>query len=80
MYLKESDFAIVEELVMPAVVNTLLHTEAHVLFVLVGKGDVQIKVLEGLVERYYSKLVYSTPNFHSPSAAAMSLERRRRLL
>lgn len=37
MYLKEGDFAIVEEPVMPAIVNILLHTGAHVLFVPVEK-------------------------------------------
>ncbi|MCD7993162.1 MAG: GntR family transcriptional regulator, partial [Clostridia bacterium] len=33
MYLKEGDFAIVEEPALPAIVNILLHTGAHVLFV-----------------------------------------------
>ena len=80
MYLKEGDFAIVEEPVMPAIVNILLHTGAHVLFVPVEKDGIQIEILENLVERYRPKLIYSMPNFHNPSAAVMSLEKRKRLL
>lgn len=60
---------------MPAIVNILLHTGAHVLFVPVEKDGIQIEILENLVERYRPKLIYSMPNFHNPSAAVMSLEK-----
>lgn len=80
MYLKEGDFAIVEEPALPAIVNILLHTGAHVLFVPVEKDGIQIEMLENLVERYRPKLIYSMPSFHNPSTAVMSLEKRKRLL
>lgn len=80
MYLKEGDFAIVEEPALPAIVNILLHTGAHVLFVPMEADGIQIDVLENLVERYRPKLIYTMPNFHNPSSAVMSLEKRDRLL
>lgn len=80
MYLKEGDFAIVEEPALPAIVNILLHTGAHVLFVPTQEDGVQIEVFENLVERYRPKLIYTMPNFHNPSTSLMSLEKRRRFL
>lgn len=80
MYLKEGDYAIVEEPVLPAIVNILLHTGAHVLFVPMEADGVQIEVFESLVERYRPKLIYTMPNFHNPTGSIMSLEKRKRLL
>lgn len=80
MYLKEGDFAIVEEPALPAIVNILLHTGAHVLFVPTEPDGIQIEVLENLVERYRPKLIYTMPNFHNPSTSVMSIEKRKRLL
>lgn len=80
MYLKEGDYAIVEEPVIPAIVNILLHTGAHVLFVPMEADGMQIEVFENLVERYRPKLVYTMPNTHNPSTGFMSLDKRRRLL
>lgn len=80
MYLKEGDFAVVEEPALPAIVNILLHTGAHVLFVPTEADGVQIQVLENLVERFRPKLIYTMSNFHNPSTSVMSLEKRRRLL
>ena len=80
MYLKEGNFAVVEEPVLPAIVNILLHTGAHVLFVPTEPDGIQIEVLENLVERYRPKLIYTMPNFHNPSTSVMSLEKRKRLL
>lgn len=80
MYLKEGDYAVVEEPVLPAIVNILLHTGAHVLFVPVEEDGIQTDILENLVERYHPKLIYTMPNFHNPSGTVMSLQKRRRLL
>lgn len=80
MYLKEGDYAIVEEPALPAIVNILLHTGAHVLFVPVGLDGMQIDVFENLVERYRPKLIYTMPSFHNPTGCVMSLEKRKRLL
>lgn len=80
MYLKEGDFAIVEEPALPAIVNILLHTGAHVLFVPMEKDGIRIEILENLVERYRPKLIYSMPSFHNPTTVVMSLEKRKQLL
>lgn len=80
MYLKEGDYAIVEEPVLPAIVNILLHTGAQVLFVSNETDGVQIEVFEKLVERYRPKLIYTMPNFHNPTGSIMSLEKRKRFL
>lgn len=80
IYLKEGDYAIVEEPALPAIVNILLHTGAHVLFVPMEKDGIQVDMLESLVERYRPKLIYTMPNFHNPTTAVMSLEKRKRLL
>lgn len=80
MYLKEGDYAIVEEPAMPAIVNILLHTGAHVLFAPVEEDGIQIEALENLVERYHPKLIYSMPNFHNATGVVMSTEKRKSLL
>lgn len=80
MYLKEGDYALVEEPGPPAIVNILLHTGAHVLFVPTEADGVQIEVFENMVERYRPKLIYTMPNFQNPTTSVMSLEKRRRLL
>ena len=80
MYLKEGDYAVVEEPALPAIANILLHTGAHVLFVPVEEDGIQIEALENLVERYHPKLIYTMPNFHNPTGAVMSKEKRKRLL
>lgn len=56
MYLKEGDYAVVEEPAIPAVVNILLHTGAHVLFVPVEKDGMKMEILESLAERYHPRL------------------------
>lgn len=80
MYLKEGDYAVVEEPALPAIVNILLHTGAHVLFVPVEPDGVKIEVFENLVERFRPKLIYTMPNFQNPATCVMSLEKRRRFL
>lgn len=80
MYLKEGDYAIVEEPALPAIVNILLHTGAHVLFVPMEADGVKIQVFENLVERFRPKLIYTMPDFHNPSTSVMSLDKRKRFL
>lgn len=80
MYLKEGDYAVVEEPALPAIVNILLHTGAHVLFVPMEKDGMKMDVLENLVKRYHPKLIYTMPDFHNPSTCIMSVEKRRQLL
>lgn len=80
MYLKEGDYALVEEPALPAIVNILLHTGAQVLFVPMEKDGMRMEILENLAERYRPKLIYTMPNFHNPTTSVMSLEKRRRLL
>lgn len=80
MYLKEGDYAVVEEPALPAIVNILLHTGAHVLFVPMEKDGINIEILKNLVERYHPRLIYTMPDFQNPSACIMSLEKRRQLL
>lgn len=80
MYLKVGDYAIVEEPALPAIVNILLHTGAHVLFVPMEADGVKIQVFENLVERFRPKLIYTMPDFHNPSTSVMSLDKRKRFL
>ena len=80
MYLKEGDYAVVEEPAVPAVVNIFLHTGAQVLLVPMERDGMKIEALESLVERYHPKLIYTLPNFHNPTGAVMSLMKRRQLL
>ena len=80
MYLKEGDYAVVEEPALPAVVNILLHTGAHVLFVPVEKDGMRMDVLENLIKQYRPKLIYTMPDFHNPSTCIMSMDKRRQLL
>ena len=65
MYLKEGDYAVVEEPAVPAVVNIFLHTGAQVLLVPMERDGMKIEALESLVERYHPKLIYTLPNFKS---------------
>lgn len=80
MYLKEGDYAVVEEPALPAIVNILLHTGAHVLFVPVEKDGMRMDILENLVKRYHPRLIYTMPDFHNPSTCTMSIEKRKQLL
>lgn len=80
MYLKEGDYALVEEPTLPAVINIFLHAGAKVLYVPVESDGMRLDILENLVERHHPKLIYTMPNFHNPSAAVMSLEKRKALV
>ena len=80
MYLKEGDYALVEEPAVPAVVNIFLHAGAKVLLVPMEKDGMKMEVFENLVERYRPKLIYTMPNFHNPTGAVTSLAKRRQLL
>ena len=80
MYLKEGDTVAVEEPAFPAIVNILLQTGAQVLFVPMEKDGMSVSALKELAERRRPGLIYTMPNFHNPSSAVMSLEKRKQLL
>lgn len=80
MYLKEGDYAVVEEPAFPAIVNLLLQTGAQVLFLPMEADGPAVGTLARFAERYRPKLIYTMPNFHNPSSAVMSLEKRQQLL
>lgn len=63
-----------------AVALDLFHAHGlRVVDIPVDKDGMQVEELEGLLQRYHPKLIYTIPNFQNPTGACMN-GRRRRLL
>jgi DNA-binding transcriptional MocR family regulator len=80
LYLEAGDRVLVESPLQTETWNFFKMSGIRPISVPVDKGGMVTDNLDLLYGKYRPKLVYAVPNFHTPTGADMSMERRRALL
>lgn len=84
-FLDPGDVALVENPTFSGSIRTIRSHEAQVIAIPVDEDGLRIDVMAERLEEVVAsgrrpKIIYTTPNFHNPTGAVMSLERRRTLV
>jgi DNA-binding transcriptional MocR family regulator len=78
--LEPGDTVVVENTSFPGAISIFRSYSAHLIGIPTDREGMRVDVLEKILRQQRPKLIYTIPTFHNPTAAVMSLERRRTLL
>ncbi len=78
--LRHGDTVIVESPTYTGAIATFESRGARMLQVPVSKEGIDLNVLEGYIERYKPKLIYTMPNFQNPTGYSYSMRAKKELL
>ncbi len=80
LYLKEGDYVLAEEPVVPDNASIFRNKGIHLITVPMEPDGVDLLQMEATIKKYAPKFIYTMPNYHNPTGILMSLEKRQRLL
>lgn len=80
LYLKEGDYVVVEEPVVPDNASIFRNKGINLALVPMEPDGMDISKLETMIKKYAPKFIYTMPNYHNPTGIIMSLEKREKLL
>ena len=78
--LKSGDVILVESPTYGKAIELFRALNLRVISIPIDKDGMQTELLEGVLQAYHPKLIYTIPNFQNPSGASMSGRRRRELV
>jgi len=78
--LEPGDTVVVENTSFPGAISIFRSYSAHLIGIPTDREGMRVDVLERILRQQRPKLIYTIPTFHNPTAAVMSLERRKTLL
>ena len=80
LFLTKDDTILVEEPISPDMFENFQLMNINVITIPMDQYGMQTQYLEGLIEQYHPKMIYTIPTFHYPTGSTMSLQRRYDLL
>lgn len=80
LFLTKDDTILVEEPISPDMFENFQLMNINVITIPMDQDGMQTQYLEGLIEQYHPKMIYTIPTFHYPTGSTMSLQRRYELL
>ena len=78
--LKPGDAILVEGPTYGKAIELFRAFNLRIISIPIDKDGMQTELLEGMLQSYHPKLIYTIPNFQNPSGASMSGRRRRELV
>lgn len=78
--LKPGEVILVESPTYAKAIELFRAFNLRVIAIPIDKDGMQTELLEGILQAYHPKLIYTIPNFQNPSGASMSGRRRRELV
>jgi 2-aminoadipate transaminase len=80
VFLSPNDTIIAEEPISPDIFQVFQLIGINVITVPMDNNGMKTEYLEGLINKYHPKLIYTIPTYHYPTSTVMSLSRRYELL
>ena len=78
--LKPGDAILVESPTYGKAIELFRALNLRIISIPIDKDGMQTELLEGVLQAYHPKLIYTIPNFQNPSGASMNGRRRRELV
>jgi GntR family transcriptional regulator/MocR family aminotransferase len=80
LLLKPGDVILVESPTYAGALDLFRSLNFKVVGIPTDEQGMRVEVLEGLLQQYHPRLIYTIPNFHNPTGTCLSSPRRRDLL
>ncbi|MDR1068315.1 MAG: PLP-dependent aminotransferase family protein, partial [Clostridiales Family XIII bacterium] len=80
LYLREGDWIIAEEPIVPDNASIFYNRGIHIATVPMEEDGMRMDMLEDAIIKYKPKFIYTQPDFHNPTGITMSLKKRQTLL
>jgi DNA-binding transcriptional MocR family regulator len=80
LYLREGDWIIAEEPIVPDNASIFYNRGIHIATVPLEEDGMRMDMLEDAIRKYKPKFIYTQPDFHNPTGITMSLKKRQAVL
>lgn len=80
LYLSPGDTILVEEPITPDNASLFRNKGINTIMVPMEKDGVSLTSLSNLIKKFKPKFFYTMPNYHNPTGATMSIEKRKKLV
>ena len=80
LFINPGDYIVVEEPSYFPALESFKTAGARLVGIPMDKDGMRTEFLEGILQRYHPKMIYTIPSYHNPTGATLSLARRKELI